>query len=412
MSTAAQLSAALGAELDTFCSAIEGVLRAPAAESGEITVQMACIQEAIEQLRCMSDVLDPRDYDCAVRRLIALRERLELLERQLATPVPRQAWIKGERGAWTLNLDEELLLELSELRFTDEEIGVMLNCSRRTVQRRRAHLGLVKRGQDTWTHEQLCDLIRQVRSSGSGQEGERAMTGALRSLDINVSRARLRLAVRDTDPFRHLLLRWNPIQRRVYSVPFVNSLWHLDGHHKLIRWRMVIHAAIDGKSRLVTFIQASSNNLASTLNLALQHFQSMWNNHPLRTPGLNNKSPRQLFVKGVLEAKRAGWSIVGGEAEAVGAAALLRDFSEFGAGLSEGELEREPRGDDPHIHIAALTDEIPPILLDPTVQMELRRRLDSIWPPPEDAGILVDAFRRALIMVQLVLRSPLNIARQ
>ncbi|KAK0522649.1 hypothetical protein OC835_006506 [Tilletia horrida] len=213
------------------------------------------------------------------------------------------------------------------------------------------------------------------------------------------------------------------------TVPFVNSLWHLDGHHKLIRWRMVIHAAIDGKSRLVTFIQASSNNLASTvgdaflratqsygwpsrLNLALQHFQSMWNNHPLRTPGLNNKSPRQLFVKGVLEAKRAGWSIVGGEAEAVGAAALLRDFSEFGAGLSEGELEREPRGDDPHIHIAALTDEIPPILLDPTVQMELRRRLDSIWPPPEDAGILVDAFRRALIMVQLVLRSPLNIARQ
>ena len=56
-----------------------------------------------------------------------------------------------------------------------------------------------------------------------------------------------------------------PIQRRVYSVPGPNALWHLDGNHKLIRWKFVIHGAIDGFSRLVTFLQCSTNNCADTV---------------------------------------------------------------------------------------------------------------------------------------------------
>ena len=39
----------------------------------------------------------------------------------------------------------------------------------------------------------------------------------------------------------------------------------LDGHHKLIRWKIVTHGAIDGYSRLVVFLQASNNNRASTV---------------------------------------------------------------------------------------------------------------------------------------------------
>ena len=38
-----------------------------------------------------------------------------------------------------------------------------------------------------------------------------------------------------------------------------------DGHHKLIRWRMVTHGAIDGFSRLIVFLQCSTNNRASTV---------------------------------------------------------------------------------------------------------------------------------------------------
>ena len=44
-----------------------------------------------------------------------------------------------------------------------------------------------------------------------------------------------------------------------------NSLWHIDGHHKLIRWRIVIHGGIDGYSSLPAYLRASTNNQANTV---------------------------------------------------------------------------------------------------------------------------------------------------
>ena len=43
----------------------------------------------------------------------------------------------------------------------------------------------------------------------------------------------------------------------------------LDRHHKLVRWRFVTHCGIDGYSRLVVFLQCSTNNRAATM---LGHF--------------------------------------------------------------------------------------------------------------------------------------------
>lgn len=58
--------------------------------------------------------------------------------------------------------------------------------------------------------------------------------------------------------------RPSPILRRTYSVPGPNALWHLDGNHKLIHWKFVIHGAIDGYSRLITVLKCSSNNRSET----------------------------------------------------------------------------------------------------------------------------------------------------
>ncbi len=38
-----------------------------------------------------------------------------------------------------------------------------------------------------------------------------------------------------------------------------------DSHHKLIRWRLVTHGAIDGYSRLVLYLHCASNNKATTV---------------------------------------------------------------------------------------------------------------------------------------------------
>ena len=40
---------------------------------------------------------------------------------------------------------------------------------------------------------------------------------------------------------------------------------HQDGNHKLIRWRFVIHGAIDGFSRVIVFLCCSTNNKAETV---------------------------------------------------------------------------------------------------------------------------------------------------
>ena len=64
--------------------------------------------------------------------------------------------------------------------------------------------------------------------------------------------------------------RCRRIRRRVYSVPYPNFIWHLDGNHKLICWRFVVHVGMDGFSRLVVFCQCNDNNTSQTVSDLLQ----------------------------------------------------------------------------------------------------------------------------------------------
>ena len=64
----------------------------------------------------------------------------------------------------------------------------------------------------------------------------------------------------------HTTFRWGAlVARRKYFVRWPNSLWHLDGHHSLIRWKFVIHGCCDGKSRKIMYLKCSTNNLAETV---------------------------------------------------------------------------------------------------------------------------------------------------
>ncbi len=89
-------------------------------------------------------------------------------------------------------------------------------------------------------------------------DGEVLIQGRFVSLGIRVTHTELRASIHRVDHER--TAQTSPILgRKSYSV------WHLDGHHKLIRWRFVIHAAIDGFSRTIPFIQCASNNRASSV---------------------------------------------------------------------------------------------------------------------------------------------------
>ena len=64
------------------------------------------------------------------------------------------------------------------------------------------------------------------------------------------------------------LLRYrqsHSVSRRVYDVPAPNYLWHIDGLHCLIRWKIVIHGAKDGYSRRILYLKGSDNNRTETV---------------------------------------------------------------------------------------------------------------------------------------------------
>ena len=70
------------------------------------------------------------------------------------------------------------------------------------------------------------------------------IAGHLLSRGIHV-RQRLRDGLARLRGFTNIGI--NPaIFRRSYSVPGPNFLWHIDGNHKLIKYRLVIHGGIDG----------------------------------------------------------------------------------------------------------------------------------------------------------------------
>ncbi|XP_013876453.1 uncharacterized protein LOC106526401, partial [Austrofundulus limnaeus] len=97
--------------------------------------------------------------------------------------------------------------------------------------------------------------------------GIKTVLGYLNGVGIRVQRSRVMETMRVVDPVGTICrgLGINVIHRRVYSVPSPLALWHIDGNHKLIRWRIVIHGGIDGYSRKIMFLTASNNNRASTV---------------------------------------------------------------------------------------------------------------------------------------------------
>ena len=63
---------------------------------------------------------------------------------------------------------------------------------------------------------------------------------------IHVQRSHIRLAMQHINPLGRLVRYQATIKQQVYEAPQSNDVWHIDGHHKLIRWGIVIHGMIDG----------------------------------------------------------------------------------------------------------------------------------------------------------------------
>jgi len=213
---------------------------------------------------------------------------------------------RGTRGRPRIHIDRQFLSFALEVR-GPIDVAKVLGCHSRTVRKRAVEYGILPPGaapfqnavrdDGTVTRIRIGSMKHTRMSDISDLEldnaiagilrdfpdfGRRMIDGRLRAQGILVSRARRELSylrIHGPPP----LFRRPPLVRREYWVAGVNSMWHHDGQHGedfdflwcyglpmvrragLIRYKLVVHAFIDGKTRFVTGARVHSNNRGSTV---------------------------------------------------------------------------------------------------------------------------------------------------
>ncbi|XP_052100190.1 uncharacterized protein LOC127734390 [Mytilus californianus] len=173
--------------------------------------------------------------------------------------------IQGSAGPPSYDITRDQLEFFLELGFKGTDMAKMLQVSRSTVMRRLRFFTLSISDTFTVLSDDELDLLIKPMVVENPYLGYRSVKARLRSLGHVFQEGKVREALIRCDPTA-AALRWSDtIHRRKYCVAGPNSLWHIDGNHKLIRWRFVIHGGIDGFSRLIVFMGVATNNKSSTV---------------------------------------------------------------------------------------------------------------------------------------------------
>ena len=162
-------------------------------------------------------------------------------------------------------INTEDLLFLFWNGFDLSGMASVLKCSARTVRRRLQEMGLSIRSRYTCLSDNELDKRIMEIQHCQPNRGSRMVEGILRSQHIIVQRRRVRQSLQRVNPEGIERRCRRALHRRTYNVRSPNSLWHIDGFHKLVRWHIVIHGGIDRFSRLIVYLQAANNNKAETV---------------------------------------------------------------------------------------------------------------------------------------------------
>lgn len=159
----------------------------------------------------------------------------------------------GHRGRPRKVIDTDYLRQALDPRtgLSIRKLSRALRLHYNTVANQMRDLGIDRKFTEV-SDEEIDAFIRDYRQSQT-EDGVRYTIGYLRSLSLRVQRRRVIESMRRVDPIGVAMREQHTVRRRVYHVTRPNSLWHLDGHHKLIRWGFVIHGIIDGYCRTASF---------------------------------------------------------------------------------------------------------------------------------------------------------------
>lgn len=237
-----------------------------------LCTQLECVIGSIEE---SLQVIYSTSYQGDIESLQQLRLRAREYHRLLISSVntcssvstlvaSQEVESTGNPGRPRLIVNIEQVELLRTTGFAWEEVSQVIGVSRTTIWRRFHKLGIPLHKYSDISDSSLDYQIVEIQRNNPNI-GVAMLQGYLRSQGILIPRRRIRESVLRINPIR-AIVRWQQtISRRSYFVPGPNSLWHIDSHHSLIRWRFVVHGCIDGFSRMVPYLACTSNNKSTTV---------------------------------------------------------------------------------------------------------------------------------------------------
>lgn len=170
-------------------------------------------------------------------------------------PQPVSIETRNKRGRPRKVVNVELLKEAMNptRRISQTVLAKKLGIHRNTLREKLKENAIDTSFSDI-SNDDLDKLIKGYRDS-QPHSGIRYLRGRLRSEGLRIQRWRVEKSIERVDRLGQSLRRRTTAKKEhnKYEVPRPNYLWHLDGHHKLIHWGIVIHGVVDGYSRKVIF---------------------------------------------------------------------------------------------------------------------------------------------------------------
>ena len=132
-----------------------------------------------------------------------------------------------------------------------------LNVHRHTV-RHYLRLYEIQKKEYSWLSDEELDALVEEFKKKRPMTGLSYLRGHLLQQGWWIQRNRLLASISRVDGVQKALRNNSAIKRRKYVSPVPNTVWHMDGYHKLGPWGFVVHSSIDGCDSIVRLRSATS----------------------------------------------------------------------------------------------------------------------------------------------------------
>ena len=234
------------------------LLLTESAEDESIPIEW--IEQLATEFSALLELIDEKwmsvkdEYVSSIMAIINLNCIVSRSASNVTIPQPIHTTCTGKRGRPKKCVDPKVLHEAFQegRQIPINVLASILGIDPKTLRARMEDMD-IDPGYNKISDEELDTLVLQYRQENPGG-GRAYIIGRLRAAhSLRVQRHRVIASMTRIDQLGQGLREQvgKKKERTQYHVPRPNHLWHIDGHHKMIAWGIVIHGVADGYSRKV-----------------------------------------------------------------------------------------------------------------------------------------------------------------